>query len=65
METICCFLFGPLKPAYNRECELFMRIHLYETICTEDISSLLNTAYKQIAAIEKLCQSLLRQAFTL
>jgi hypothetical protein len=44
---------GPLKSAYSRECELFMRNHLYEKIRVKDIPSLFNTAYQKVSAIAK------------
>jgi hypothetical protein len=57
--------FGPLKSAYNRKCGLFMVSHVHEKIRTEDISSLLNTAYQKIAIMGEAASGLLKQAFGL
>jgi hypothetical protein len=44
---------GTTTSAQKREKGLFMRSHPYETIRLEDMSSLMYTVYKEIAAIAK------------
>jgi hypothetical protein len=51
MQPLGISSFEPLKSAYNRECTLYTRNLPPETIRKEEISSLRNTACKQIAAI--------------
>ncbi|KAG5878082.1 hypothetical protein JTB14_021529 [Gonioctena quinquepunctata] len=47
-----CF-YGPLKKAYDRECNLFLKSHPLRKITNYDIAELFNKAYGRVAAIEK------------
>lgn len=47
-----CF-FGPLKTAYNRECDYFLKSKNYQKIDQSDIAELFKKAYNKTATIEK------------
>ena len=45
--------FGPLKRAFNKECDKFMRASTYKKITPYDIASIFYGAYMSVATIEK------------
>ncbi|KAG5886927.1 hypothetical protein JTB14_034202 [Gonioctena quinquepunctata] len=47
-----CFC-GPLKWAYDRGCDLFLKSHPLQKITNYEIAELFNKAYERVAAIEK------------
>lgn len=44
---------GPLKKAFNTECDIFLRNNAHEKITHFDIAEILNKAFLKAAAIEK------------
>jgi hypothetical protein len=53
LQPLDVSFFGPLKRAFNKECDKFMRANVYRKITPYDIASIFNTAYMNIATIEK------------
>lgn len=49
-------LFGPLKNAFYRECDLYLKMTGHEKINMSDLSSLFNKAYVKVATMSK-CES--------
>lgn len=47
-----CF-YGPLKTAYNQECDNFMKSNNYQRIQQSDIAQLFKNAYNRTATIQK------------
>ncbi|KAJ4439318.1 hypothetical protein ANN_07440 [Periplaneta americana] len=45
--------FGPLKKAYSRECDLFMKSNFQKMIRPDNIAGLFNKAYSNVATIAK------------
>ena len=45
--------FGPLKNAFNRQCDLFMNTQSGRRISQYDIAELFNNAYTTVATMEK------------
>ena len=45
--------YGPLKKAFNHECDKFMRANMYRKITPYDIAQIFNQAYMNVATIEK------------
>lgn len=45
--------YGPLKKAYNNECDKFLRTHVGERISTSEIAELFNKAFGRVATPEK------------
>ncbi|XP_018574455.1 jerky protein homolog [Anoplophora glabripennis] len=45
--------FGPLKMAYKKECDLFLKSHLVENKTPYDVASLVRKAFNNIASISK------------
>lgn len=45
--------YGPLKKAFNNECDKFMRVNTYKKITPYDIPYIFNKAYMNVATIEK------------
>lgn len=45
--------YGPLKKAFNNECDKFMRANTYRKITPYDIAYIFNKAYIGVASIEK------------
>lgn len=45
--------YGPLKKAFNNECDKFMRVNLYKKITPYDIAFIFNKAYMNTSTIEK------------
>jgi hypothetical protein len=40
LQSLDLTSFGPLKTAYNRECDLFMKVNEFEQISSDDVASL-------------------------
>lgn len=45
--------FGPLKSAYNQECDRYIKARKHEKILQTDIAELFKTAFNKVAAVEK------------
>ncbi|XP_046399922.1 uncharacterized protein LOC124166435 [Ischnura elegans] len=45
--------YAPLKSAFNKECDKFMRANAYQKITPYDIAHIFNQAYMNVATIEK------------
>ncbi|KAJ4447012.1 hypothetical protein ANN_09000 [Periplaneta americana] len=44
---------GPLKSAFNKECETFLKTHAAEKITPYDSAKLFNQAYGRVSSVEK------------
>ncbi|KAJ4450478.1 hypothetical protein ANN_01903 [Periplaneta americana] len=44
---------GPLKSAFNKECETFLKTHAAQKITPYDIAKLFNQAYGRVSSVEK------------
>lgn len=53
MQPLDLTFFGPLKNAFNRECDLHLKNHAYEKITHYDLASIFNKAYIKVATMEK------------
>lgn len=53
LQPLDVVFFGPLKKAYNRECDLYMKSHPTERITVYKIAELFNKAYTNVATIAK------------
>lgn len=53
LQPLDLTFFGPLKKAYNMECELFMKSHAYEKITNIDLPGLFTKAYLKVAVAQK------------
>lgn len=53
LQPLDVVFFGPLKKAYNRECDLFMKSHPTERITVYKIAELFNKAYTNVATLAK------------
>lgn len=53
LQPLDISFFGPLKKAYDRECDIFMKTHNYEKISHYEVAELLRNAYVRVATIEK------------
>lgn len=53
MQPLDVTFYGPLKSAYSRECDLFMKMHPYEKIAHDHLASIFNKAYTRVATMEK------------
>lgn len=53
LQPLDVCVYGPLKTAYNRECDSFLRSKNYQKIDQSDIAELFKKAYNKIATIEK------------
>ncbi|KAJ8983067.1 hypothetical protein NQ317_007109 [Molorchus minor] len=51
MQPLDLTFFGPLKSAYNQECDLFLRSH--ERITTYDLAEIFNKAFIKVGTMEK------------
>lgn len=52
LQPLDLTFFGPLKAAFNRECELYLRAHVMERITPYDLAELLNGAFKKVATLD-------------
>lgn len=53
MQPLDVTFYGPLKAAYKKECDSYMKSHLAEKITPYDVASLFNKAYANVASISK------------
>lgn len=53
LQPLDISFFGPLKNAFNRECDNFLKSHVYHRITPYDIAGIFNQAYMTVATIEK------------
>ncbi|KAJ8979708.1 hypothetical protein NQ317_015532 [Molorchus minor] len=53
MQPLDVTFYGPLKAAYNRECDLYMKNHPYEKITHDVLASIFNKAYLRVASMDK------------
>lgn len=53
MQPLDVTFYGPLKAAYKKESDCFMKSHLAERITPYDVASLFNKAYSNVASISK------------
>lgn len=53
LQPLDVTFFGPLKTAYKKECDLFMKRNALVKITPFDIAELFNKAYSNIASIQK------------
>lgn len=53
MQPLDVTFFGPLKAAYRRECDFFMKSKAMVKITPYDISDIFNRAYSNVASIQK------------
>jgi len=53
MQPLDVTFFGPLKGAYHKECDLFIKSHNLQKITPYEIAGLFNKAYIRIASVEK------------
>ncbi|XP_065172534.1 uncharacterized protein [Atheta coriaria] len=53
MQPLDVSFFGPLKMAYKKECDSFLKSHLAEKIMPYDVASLARKAFINVASISK------------
>lgn len=53
MQPLDVTFYGPLKSAYSRECDLFMKMHPFEKITHDHLASIFKKAYTRVATMEK------------
>jgi len=53
MQPLDVTFFGPLKAAYKRECNFFMKSKAMVKITPYDLSEIFNKAYSNVASIQK------------
>jgi hypothetical protein len=53
MQPLDITFFGPLKCAFNTECDCFMKSHPHRKITPYELAGIFNKAYIRVAAIEK------------
>ncbi|CAH2097657.1 unnamed protein product [Euphydryas editha] len=53
MQPLDVTFYGPLKSAYSRECDLFMKMHPFEKITHDHLAPIFNKAYTRVATMEK------------
>lgn len=53
MQPLDVAFYGPLKKAYKKECDLFMKSHALQKITPFDVASIFNKAYCETATIQK------------
>lgn len=53
MQPLDVTFYGPLRVAYKKEFNCFMKSHIVEKIAPYDVSSLFNKAYLNVASIGK------------
>ncbi|XP_063217110.1 uncharacterized protein LOC134527951 [Bacillus rossius redtenbacheri] len=53
LQPLDLTFFGPLKNAYNRECDLFIKGNAFKRIREDDVAMLFNKAFMRVATIEK------------
>jgi hypothetical protein len=53
MQPLDVTFFGPLKFAFNRECDCFIKSHPYQNITPCELAGIFNRAYIRAATIEK------------
>jgi hypothetical protein len=53
MQPLDITFFGPLKCAFNRECDCFMNSHPQQKTTPYELAGIFNKAYIRVATIEK------------
>ncbi|KAG6458750.1 hypothetical protein O3G_MSEX011032 [Manduca sexta] len=53
MQPLDVSFYGPLKTAYKKECDFFMKSHRIEKITPYDVASLVKKAFNSVASISK------------
>ncbi|XP_063911278.1 uncharacterized protein LOC135128298 [Zophobas morio] len=53
MQPLDIAFYGPLKTAFRKECDLFMKSHALQKITPYDVASIFNKAYCDTATIQK------------
>ena len=53
LQPLDLTFFGPLKCAFHKECDLFMKCHAAEKITPYDVPALFNKAYSRVASVDK------------
>lgn len=53
MQPLDVAFYGPLKNAFRKECDLFMKSHAMQKITPFDVASIFNKAYCNTATIQK------------
>lgn len=53
LQPLDVSFFGPLKSAFNRECDKYMRANVFKKITPYDIAGIFSAAYMPVATIEK------------
>lgn len=53
MQPLDVTFYGPLKSAYSRECDLFMKMHPYQKITHDSLALIFKKAYTRMATMEK------------
>lgn len=53
LQPLDVVFFGPLKKAYNSECNLYIKSHNLKTITPYAVAGLFNKAYMRVASVEK------------
>jgi hypothetical protein len=53
IQPLYITFFGPLKCAFNRECDCFMKRHSHQKITPYELACIFNKAYIRVATIEK------------
>lgn len=53
LQPLDLCIYGPLKNAFNRECDYFLKTHRNERITHYEIASIFNLAYLKVATMDK------------
>nr|CAD7393524.1 unnamed protein product [Timema cristinae] len=53
LQPLDVIFYGPLKKAYNKECDLYMKTHANERITVYKVAELFNKAYTHVATLAK------------
>lgn len=53
LQPLDLSFFSPLKGAYNKECELYLRAHPHQRITNFQLAEIFNKAYLKVATMEK------------
>ena len=53
LQPLDLSFYGPLKKAFNIQCDRFLRANRFQKITVYDIASIFNEAYMNVATIEK------------
>lgn len=53
LQPLDVVFYGPLKKAYNRECDVYIKSHNLQKITPYEVAGLFNKAYMRVASVEK------------